>query len=165
MRMRARVICFHRSRAHPTRGERLRSGNRSIGIDVNRDSRQWSGRRSLQNAKSIGGIKNSPMRRADEVPSGRIVIDPGALVGTGPFTRHPIAIAKVDQETALTIGGIGEARRCVRCLAGRTNHCTRRRRYRRRCWLLGRCRRRRWLLSRRRRRLLGRRRCWLLGRR
>ena len=93
---RYRVICFRRSRAHLTRGERLPGGNRSIGIDVNGDSRQRNGRRSLQNAKRTGGIKNRAMQRTDEVPAARVVIDSRSLVGTGTLTGHKAA-GQVDQ--------------------------------------------------------------------
>ncbi len=65
------------------------------------------------------------MRRANEFSTARIVIDGHPYVSTGPFTRHKITIAKVDQETALTIGGIGEADRAVRWHIGVPDHRTR----------------------------------------
>jgi hypothetical protein len=64
------------------------------------------------------------MRRANEFSTARIVIDRHPYVGTGPFTGHKITIAKVDQETALTIGWIGEADRAILWHIGVPDHRT-----------------------------------------
>jgi hypothetical protein len=64
------------------------------------------------------------MRRANEFSTTRIVIDRHPYVGTGPFTGHKITITKVDQETALTIGGIGEADRTILWHIGVPDHRT-----------------------------------------
>ena len=73
-------------------------------------------------AEPMERIENRAVRRANELTTARIIIDRHPCVGTGPFTRYKIAIGQVEQETPLTIGGIGEAHRAVGGLAGRANH-------------------------------------------
>ncbi len=53
------------------------------------------------------------MRRADELPTARIVIDCDTRVGTGLFARYEIAVGQTYQYTALSIGGVGEADRAI----------------------------------------------------
>ncbi len=62
------------------------------------------------------------MRRADELPTARSVIDRHPHVGTGLFARYEIAVGQAHQYTALAIGRVGEADRAIIRHVGMTDY-------------------------------------------
>jgi len=106
----------------------LPGGDGPIGIDANRDP--WQGFKARwacpwHLAKTIERIEIRTVRGADEPTTSRIVIDRHTCMGTGLFAGDEIPIAKMEEQTCLSIGGISETGRAISSHVGVTDYRTR----------------------------------------